>query len=147
MDMTALTLFGRARYKVLASLFRLRETESIHLRELARRTGLSPTAAQYELRRLLQTGLILQDGSAARPIYRINKRHPVSVELRGMIRKMDAARESEAITDDSHWAKKRVAQKGDHASRDLQRKSPFLADRKFASSLSANLQKDVSYDY
>src|SRR3990170_3465050 len=63
MDLTALTLFGRARYKVLAGLFGLGAAESIHLRELARRTGLSPTATQYELRLLLQTGLVLQAGA------------------------------------------------------------------------------------
>jgi len=145
MDTTALTLFGRARYKVLAGLFGLGETETIHLRELARRTGLSPTATQYELRRLLQTGLVLQEGSGGRPVYRANRKHPVAGELQGMIRKLDGARESGVIEDDAHWARKRRAQRADYASRKLKRKSPFLSDRALAS-LSANLQKDVSYE-
>ncbi len=147
MDITALALFGRARYKVLAGLFALEETESIHLRELARRTGLSPTATQYELRLLLRTGLVLQEGSSGRPVYRANRKHPVAGELQGMIRKMDGARESAVIEDDAHWARKRRAQRADYASRKLKRKSPFLSDRALASSLSANLQKDVSYEY
>lgn len=147
MDITAVILFGRARYKVLAGLFALDETESIHLRELARRTRLSPTATQYELRRLLPTGLVVQEGSDGRPVYRGNRRHPVAGELQAMIRKMDGAGESGVIEDDGHWARKRRAQRADYASRKLKRKSPFLSDRALASSLSANLQKDVNYDY
>jgi hypothetical protein len=147
MDITALTLFGRARYQVLAGLFGLGETETIHLRELARRTGLSPTATQYELRLLLQTGLVLQEGTGGRPLYRANRKHPVAGELQGMIRKMDGARQSGIIGDDAHWARKRRAQRSDYASGKLERKSPFLSDRALAASLSANLQKDASYEY
>ena len=147
MDTTALTLFGRARYKVLAGLFGLGETETIHLRELARRTGLSPTATQYELRLLLQTGLVRQEGSGGRPVYRANRRHPVAGELQGMIQKTDGARESAVLEDDAHWARKRRAQRADYTSGKLGRKSPFLSRRALASSLSADLQKDVSYEY
>lgn len=147
MDITGLMLFGRARYKVLACLFGLREAEVIHLREIARRAGISPTATQYELRQLLLPGLIRQEGSAGRPVYSINGRHPIASELREMIRKLDATREPSVIEDDAFWTRKRTAQRRDYASRDLKRKSPFLADRKFTSSLSANLRKDVSYDY
>jgi len=145
MDITALTLFGGARYKVLAGLFGLGAAESIHLRELARRTGLSPTATQYELRLLLQTGLVLQAGSGGRPVYRANRSHPVAGELQRMIRKMDGARQSGVIEDDAHWARKRRAQRADYASTRLRRKSPFLSGRALAS-LSANLHKDVSYE-
>lgn len=147
MDITALTLFGRARYKVLAGLFALGETKTIHLRELSRRAGLSPTATQYELRLLLPTGLVLQEGSGARPVYRANRKHTIAGELQAMIRKMDGAREFGVIEDDAHWARKRRAQRADYASRKLKRKSPFLSDRTLALSLSANLQKDVSYEY
>jgi len=146
MDTTALTLFGRARYKVLAGLFGLGETETIHLRELARRTGLSPTATQYELRLLLQAGLVLQEGSSGRPVYRANRKHPVAGELQGMIRKMDGAGETGVIQDDAHWTRKRRAQRADYASGKLKRKSPFLSGRAL-SSLSANLRKDVSYEH
>lgn len=146
MDLTALTLFGRARYLVLAGLFGLAATESIHLRELARRTGLSPTATQYELRLLLQAGLVRQEGSGGRPVYRANRKHPVAGELEGMLRKMDGARVAGLIEDDAHWARKRRSQRDDYASTMLMRKSPFLSGRAL-SSLSANLRKDASYEY
>lgn len=147
MDVTALTLFGRARYRVLACLFELSETDAIHLREIARRAGISPTATQYELRQLLLTGLVRQEDSAGRLVYRVNEKHPIGTELRAIVRKLDADRELTGIADDDFWAKKRKAQKRDYASRNLKRKSPFLADREFTSSFSANLRKDVSYDY
>ena len=148
MDTTALTLFGRARFKVLANLFGMPGTDAIHLRELARRIGISPTATQYELRLLVTTGLILQDDSCGRPLYRANKKHPIADELGGMIRKMDASKETKAIVDDSFWTKKRIAQKADYASKNLRRKSTFLSNnREFANALSANLGKEVNYEY
>ncbi len=148
MDTTALTLFGRARFKVLAHLFGMPGTDAIHLRELARRIGISPTATQYELRLLVTTGLVLQDDSSGRTLYRSNKKHPIANELQGMIRKMDATREAETIVDDSFWAKKRIAQRADYASQDLRRKSTFLSEsREFANALSVNLGKEVNYDY
>ena len=147
MDTTALTLFGRARYKVLACLWGMRDTDAVHLRELARRIGISPTATQYELRLLVATGLVLQDDSSGRTLYRANKKHLIAKELEGMIRKMDATREVAAIADDSFWARKRIAQKADYASKNLKRKSIFLSNREFVSGLSANLHKDVSYDF
>ena len=148
MDTTALTLFGRARFKVLAHLFGMPGTDAVHLRELARRIGISPTATQYELRLLVTTGLVLQDDSSGRTLYRSNKKHPIANELQGMMRKMDAAREAEAIVDDSFWTRKRTAQKADYASGSLARKSTFLSDnREFTRRLSVNLKKDVNYDY
>ena len=63
-----------------------------------------------------------------------------------MIRKMDGASETGVIQDDAHWARKRRAQRSDYASGKLKRKSPFLSGRAL-SSLSANLRKDVSYEY
>lgn len=146
MDTTALTLFGRARFKVLALLFGM--VDAIHLRELARRAGISPTAAQYELRLLVTTGLVLQDDSSGRPLYRGNRKHPIANELKAMLRKMDASRETAAVADDSFWTRKRTAQKADYASGNLARKSTFLSDnRGFAGRLSANLKKDVTYEY
>lgn len=147
MDTTALTLFGRARYKVLACLWGMRDADAVHLRELARRIGISPTATQYELRVLVGTGLVLQDGSSGRSLYRANRKHLIAKELEGMIQKMDATREAASIADDSFWARKRTAQKADYASKNLGRKSAFLVDRKFAAALSADLHKDVNYDY
>lgn len=147
MDMTALLLFGRARFKVLACLFGLREMESISLRELARRTGLSPTATQYELRLLLQTGLIIKDGSVGRPVYRGNAGHAIAAELVQIIRKTDATAASAPVADDAYWRRKRVAQNADYAAQDPARKSPFLSDKKLAYSFDVDLNKDVGYEY
>jgi len=147
MDLTALTLFGRARYQVLACLFALEEGQSIHLREIARRAGISPTATQYELRRLAQAGLALQEISGGRLLYRANTDHPVADDLRSIIQKTDAGKEAEKIKDDTYWTGKRVQQHADYRSKSLKRKSPFLSDRGLASSLAADLGKDVSYDY
>jgi DNA-binding Lrp family transcriptional regulator len=145
-DLAALTLFGRARYRVLACLLALEPAQSLHLREIARRAGLSPTAAQYELRRLELAGLVLRAGAPARPLYAFNGRHAVAPELRSMIGKLDAARAPQAIEDDAFWAGKRKAQARDYASRSLGRKSVFLADRALARAFRADLRKDVSYD-
>jgi DNA-binding transcriptional ArsR family regulator len=146
-DTTALTLFGRARYKVLACLWAMRDADAVHLRELARRTGISPTATQYELRVLAATGLVLQEDASGRTLYRANRKHLIAKELEGMIRKMDATREVAAVTDDAFWARKRIAQKADYASKNLKRKSIFLSNPEIVSNLRANLHKDVNYDF
>jgi DNA-binding Lrp family transcriptional regulator len=147
MDLGALTLFGRARYRVLACLYGLPASGALHLREIARRTGLSPAATQYELRRLLAAGLIAQAGATARPLYTANPRHPVAAELRDMLRKLDAAREPEPIADDAYWSRKRRAQRRDYAAGSARRKSPFLAERGLTASFSADLRKESGYDY
>lgn len=127
MDLTALTLFGRARYQVLACLFALKADEAIHLREIARRTALSPTATQYELRRLVQTGLVEEQTAAGRARYRCNGDHAIAKELRAIIRKTNAGTEPALVADDAIWARKRVRQRADHASSRLADKSAFLA--------------------
>jgi predicted transcriptional regulator len=134
MDLTALTLFGRARYQVLACLLRLRDGEAIHLREIARRAGLSATATQYELRLLAQAGLVLQEASSGRTLYCISREHPIATELRSIIEKTDAGRQPAVIEDDRLWARKRAQQRSDHAARGVRRKSPFLANRGLAAS-------------
>lgn len=147
MDITALLLFGRARYGVLKCLFGLQEGPGLHLREIARRAGVSATAAQYELRLLLQAGLVVQQELGGRVLYRVDTRHAVASELRSIISKTDATREAEQIQDDAYWTGKRVQQRADYKARHLKRKSPFLANRGLARALAADLGKDVSYDY
>jgi hypothetical protein len=142
MDITALSLFGRARYRVLESLFALKKTEAIHLREVARRALLSPTATQYELRMLVQTGLVVQDVSSGRTLYRINPAHPIAKELRSIIAKTSASREEPLVQDDAQWARKRIAQRADYKSSALRQKSPFLADRGLASSFEVDRRRE-----
>jgi len=133
MDLTALTLFGRARYHVLARLFGLRQGEAIHLREVARRAGVSATAAQYELRLLVQAGLAIQERSSGRTLYRVNAEHPIAGELRSIIEKTHGGGAEAAIEDDSIWSRKRAQQRAHYRSRSLASKSLFLADRKLVS--------------
>jgi DNA-binding transcriptional ArsR family regulator len=140
MDIAALTLFGRARYHVLAGLFALKSGEAIHLREVARRCGLSPTATQYELRLLVQAGLVEQQGVAGRPLYRINDHHAIAKELRVIVRKTDADAASAAVKDDALWSAKRVQQRADYASKRLHDKSTLLARPQRIASLKADFR-------
>ena len=133
MDITALTLFGRARYQVLACLYGLRQDEGLHLREIARRTGLSPTAVQYELRLLTEVGLVAQDDRGSRQLYRAELTHSIAKELRAILRKTSASAGAGKVAgraDAAHWAAKRAQQEQDYASPSLTQKSPFLANRK-----------------
>ena len=138
MDLTALTLLGRARYQVLACLFALKRDEAIHLREIARRTDLSPTATQYELRLLVQTGLVDQMSSSNRTLYRVNNDHAIARELRAIVRKTNASKETDLTADDAHWARKRVQQRADYSSSRLVDKSVFLARPELISSFKAD---------
>jgi hypothetical protein len=139
-DLTALTLLGRARYQVLACLFALKKDEALHLREIARRSDLSPTATQYELRLLVQTGLVGQEPSANRTLYRANGDHPIAKELRAIVRKTNASNEPALIADDAHWATKRLQQRADYKSNRLVDKSTFLARPDRIASLTADFR-------
>jgi DNA-binding transcriptional ArsR family regulator len=138
MDLLGATLFGRARYKVLAALFALAPSTGVHLRELARRTGLSPTATQYELRLLEQAGLVERDDGSGRVLYRVRATHPVAAELRSIIAKTraDAGR---IVSDPDYWRRKRWAQHRDHQASTPAQKSPFLGGRYAASAFELDL--------
>lgn len=140
MDLTALTLLGRARYQVLACLFALKKDQALHLREIARRTDLSPTATQYELRLLVQTGLVDQESSSNRTLYRVNNDHAIAKELRSIVRKTNASKETALLADDAHWARKRLQQRADYKSSRLADKSVFLARPELISSLKADFR-------
>jgi DNA-binding MarR family transcriptional regulator len=139
-DLAALTLFGRARYLVLACLLALKKGEGIHLREIARRASISPTAAQYELRLLVQAGLVEQEIARGRIRYRFNDGHAIARELRSIVGKTNAADSGATIADDSHWKTKRVQQQGDYAAAHLADKSAFLADPNLTASLEADFR-------
>lgn len=130
MDIAALTLFGRARYQVLEALFSLRAGAGLHLREIARRTGLSPTAVQYELRLLGDAGLAVRDDSSGRNLYRIDFAHAIAKDLQAIVRKTSAAAPGTLpdSADVARWAGKRRQQERDYKAKQLGRKSMFLAD-------------------
>jgi hypothetical protein len=83
----------------------------------------------------VRAGLVHQELSSRRALYRINRGHPIAGDLRAIIEKTNAARRAPVVEDDQVWARKRTQQRSDHAARSLRRKSPFLANPGLASSL------------
>ncbi len=141
--MTALTLFGRARYRVLATLFALDEADGLHLREIARRAELTPTAVQYELRLLNDIGLVIRDDASGRVLYRIDAAHPVATDLRRIVRKTSSQAMVSTQRDNAHWSSKRAQQRGDYSSHGLGDKSAFLANPAWVRSMTIELPPDV----
>ena len=80
------SLLPKARQLVLKELF-LSNNKSIHLRELARRTGLHPKTIQVETGNLSKAGIILTEKSGNQKLYTINKNCPLYSELRMIIMK------------------------------------------------------------
>ena len=86
MDSVASVLFGKTRQAVLGQLFSFPE-ERIYLRELARRTGISPGALQSELNQLVAADLVRRQQDGNRVLYAANTASPVFEELRGLVQK------------------------------------------------------------
>jgi predicted nucleotidyltransferase len=74
------SLLPKARQLILKELF-LNGQREIHLRELARRTGMHPKTIQVEVKNLLGAGIILEEKSGNQKLYRINKSCPLISEL------------------------------------------------------------------
>ena len=72
MENTASILFGKTRQAVLTALFDA-PGESLYVRELARRTGISPGALQHELGQLLSADLLSRHEDGNRVLYRANR--------------------------------------------------------------------------
>ena len=138
MDLLGATLFGRARYKVLATLFALPAASGVHLRELARRTGLSPTATQYELRLLDEAGLVDRDDSSGRALYRIRDKHPVAKDLRSILEKTSSSAKP-GLSDSAFWKRKRKGQERDYQGASSVDNSPFLKGRYSGSAFDVDL--------
>jgi predicted nucleotidyltransferase/DNA-binding HxlR family transcriptional regulator len=82
----AATLFPGYRRRVLALLL-LRPEESLHGREIARRTGLPAGTLTRELKRLAEVGLLTQEKQGNQVLYRANRASPIFAELAGILRK------------------------------------------------------------
>ncbi|MRR56617.1 MAG: nucleotidyltransferase domain-containing protein [Deltaproteobacteria bacterium] len=80
------SLFGKAKRAVIGALFAQPDT-TLHLRELARVTQISPTAINYEVRLLADAGLILIKKDGNRLNIRANPSSPLFEELRSIARK------------------------------------------------------------
>lgn len=77
---------SRVKAELLRLLFGLRQPE-LHLRELARQSGLSLGTVQQELRRLTRVGIVTARKDGNRVYYRANPQHPVHGELRSLVLK------------------------------------------------------------
>jgi predicted nucleotidyltransferase len=79
-------LLGQSRSAVLSALF-LRPEVGLHVRELARLTGVSPGSLHRELRNLADMGLLIRQETGRQVYYRANTQCPVYDELAGLLRK------------------------------------------------------------
>jgi len=80
----ASSLFPLTRRLVFRQLM-LAGDRGVHLRELARRTGLDAGGVQRELRKLTKAGIIVERPVGNQKEYSLNRRCPVYPELRMMI--------------------------------------------------------------
>jgi len=79
-------LFPEYRRRVLGMLL-LHPEQSLHGREIARRTGLPAGTLTRELKRLAHVGLLTQDKRGNQLIYSANRNSPIFSELAGILRK------------------------------------------------------------
>jgi len=79
---------SRVKAELLRLLFGLGNGE-LHLRELARRSGLALSTVQQELRRLTHAGLVVARKDGNRVCYRANPQHPVYPDLHSLVLKTD----------------------------------------------------------
>ena len=79
-------LFPEYRRRVLGLLL-LRPEESLHGREVARRTGLPPGTIARELTRLADVGLLRREKRGNQQVYSANTSAPIFAELAGILRK------------------------------------------------------------
>ncbi len=79
-------LLGQSRSAVLSALL-LRPEAELHVRELARLTGVSPGSLHRELRNLADWGLLLRQETGRQVYYRANPQCPIFEELAGLLRK------------------------------------------------------------
>jgi predicted nucleotidyltransferase len=78
-------LFGKSRKAVMGALFV--NPKPMHLRELARVAGVSPSMMSNELKQLVEAGIILSERDGNRIQFRANPDCPIFEDLRGIARK------------------------------------------------------------
>ena len=86
MTSIATHLLGQTRSAVLSTLL-LHPEDSLHVHELARRTGASAGSLHRELRTLAELGVLLRQEVGRQVHYRANPSSPVFAELAGLLRK------------------------------------------------------------
>jgi predicted nucleotidyltransferase len=107
MTSIATHLLGQTRSAVLGTLL-LHPEDSLHVHELARRTGASAGSLHRELRALAELGVLLRQEVGRQVHYRANPSSPVFAELAGLLRKTaglaDVLREALAGVEGVHLA-------------------------------------------
>ena len=78
-------LWPAARRRVLGLL--MTSEKEWHLREIARRTRLFPSAVQREVQSLVGAGILVRRVESGRAYYSANRKSPVFAELHGLIAK------------------------------------------------------------
>lgn len=81
-------LFGALRKRALAELF-LNPTNTLHVRELARRTETQPGTLNRELHKLAAAGLLVRTKVGNQVQYQANRACPIFDELTTLFRKTD----------------------------------------------------------
>lgn len=79
-------LFGTYRRQVLGLLL-LRPDDDLHVREIARLTGVPAGSLHRELRTLTESGLLLRESAGNQVRYRANRASPIFAELAEIFRK------------------------------------------------------------
>lgn len=84
----AMPLLGtsRTRRRILEEFFTRPQTV-LHVRELARRTGIAPGLAQRELRQLETWGILTSETVGRARRYQVDERSPILAELRSLFQK------------------------------------------------------------
>jgi len=85
MSQLATLLSSRGRAEMFRLLFGV--PEELHLRELARRSGITPSAVRQELARLTELDLVLARRSGNRVYFQANPAHPLYPEIRSLVAK------------------------------------------------------------
>jgi predicted nucleotidyltransferase len=86
MSLLAEILSSRIRSEIFRMLFGV-NGESLHMREIERRSGLSIGTIQQEVKKLLRLNLIMERKDGNRIYYQANKEHPLFAEIRSLVLK------------------------------------------------------------
>lgn len=79
-------IFPKTRRLIFRELYRAGE-KGLHLREIARRTGLDASGVRRELKNLIQAGVVTEQSIGNLKVYSFNKRSPIYPELKILIAK------------------------------------------------------------
>jgi DNA-binding transcriptional ArsR family regulator len=86
MNLLVEILSSRIRSEIFRMLFGVND-ETLHMREIERRSGLSIGTIQQEIKKLLRLNLIIKRKDGNRIYYQANKEHPLYPEIRNLVLK------------------------------------------------------------